>query len=80
MTITKYHRPDTMAEALALLGRKTSATVPLAGGTALDYQSDFSMEVVDLQALNLAVIDQEGPYFTAGSMVTLQSLLASGKI
>jgi CO/xanthine dehydrogenase FAD-binding subunit len=75
MTISQYHRPETMEEALKLLGRKTPFTIPLAGGTSIDHDYKSSFEVVDLQALHLDAIEQDGAHFLAGAMVTLQSLL-----
>ena len=34
MKISEYHRPQTLEEALALLGRTEIVTLPLGGGTS----------------------------------------------
>ena len=49
--IAKYHRPQTLDEALALLSQPN--TFPLGGGTLLSHPKTDSVEVVDLQALGL---------------------------
>jgi CO/xanthine dehydrogenase FAD-binding subunit len=75
--IIEYHRPQTMDEALALLGRTQPISLPLAGGTAIDRTSGHPQAVVDLQALGLDRIDQRGNLLEIGAMVTLQVLLDS---
>jgi CO/xanthine dehydrogenase FAD-binding subunit len=73
--ITAYHRPQTIQEAMALLGRPTPHTVPLGGGTLLSHGSPDAMEVVDLQALDLAQIKELGKDLEIGATATLQALL-----
>jgi CO/xanthine dehydrogenase FAD-binding subunit len=75
--IIEYHRPQTMDEALALLGRAQPISLPLAGGTAIDRASRQPQAVVDLQALGLDHIVQRGNLLEIGAMVTLQTLLDS---
>lgn len=78
--ITSYHRPQTLAEALALLSQP--ATIPLGGGTKINtpqfsgpQTGDFA--VVDLQALGLDKIHKTGNTLEIGATATLQQLLES---
>lgn len=73
--ITAYHRPQTMQEALSLLGRTSPHTVPLGGGTLLAHRKGEPLEVVDLQALGLEVIAVRGKNLEIGATALLQSLL-----
>ena len=73
--ITAYHRPKTMEEALSLLGRTSPHTVPLGGGTLLSHGQPDAVEVVDLQALGLDHISEQGKILEIGAAATLQSLL-----
>ena len=73
--ITAYHRPKTMEEALSLLGRTSPHTVPLGGGTLLSHGQPDAVEVVDLQALGLDHISEQGNILEIGAAATLQSLL-----
>lgn len=73
--IVEYHRPQTLAEAIALLQRAQPQTRPLGGGTALDFKSDRSLAVVDLQSLGLDAIERQGNLLQVGATVTLQELL-----
>ncbi|MCU0509991.1 MAG: FAD binding domain-containing protein [Anaerolineae bacterium] len=59
-THTEYHRPDSLEEALALLGRASPVTRPLAGGTRLSAGSRPPAALVDLAALPLAEIARPG--------------------
>lgn len=72
--ITAYHRPQTLEEALGLLGRPSPQTVPLGGGTLLAHSKAESLEVVDLQALGLDRIVESGKNLEIGATATLQSL------
>jgi len=74
-TIYEYHRPHTMDEALALLARPDIATIPLAGGTAIDRTGPGTLALVDLQALNLDGLSESGANLEMGAMLTLQRLL-----
>ena len=71
--ITNYHRPNTLPEALDLLIRPN--TLPLGGGTLLSQVKTASVEVVDLQALNLNTIQKKGNNLEIGATTTLQELL-----
>lgn len=73
--IVEYHRPQTLAEAVALLQRAQPLTRPLGGGTALDFKSDRPLAVVDLQSLSLDAIERQGNLLQVGATVTLQALL-----
>lgn len=75
--ISEYYRPETMEEAVRLLSRHTPVTVPLGGGTSLNRPGGDALAVVDLQALGLAEIRQEGANLNIGASATLQSLLES---
>ncbi len=74
--IVEYHRPETLEEALALLGRASPPTVPMGGGTVLSAQSQEGVAVVDLQGLGLNAIERQGNLLKIGATTTLQSLLA----
>jgi CO/xanthine dehydrogenase FAD-binding subunit len=71
--ITKYHRPQTLDEALALLSQPN--TFPLGGGTLLSHRQSESIEVIDLQALGLNSIKKNGNNLEIGATATLQGLL-----
>ncbi|HUI90199.1 MAG TPA: FAD binding domain-containing protein [Anaerolineales bacterium] len=71
--ITKYHRPQSLDEALKLLARPN--TLPLGGGTLLSHSKTDSVEVVDLQALGLSSIKKTGNNLDIGATATLQQLL-----
>lgn len=73
--ITAYHRPKTLDEALALLTQPNRT--PLGGGTLLSKPTADTVEAVDLQALNLGTIEQQGNSLKIGATVTLQELLES---
>jgi CO/xanthine dehydrogenase FAD-binding subunit len=74
--ITAYHRPKTLDQALTLL-RQPNRT-PLGGGTLLAHWKSDSVEIVDLQALDLNFIRINGNNLEIGATVTLQQLLESG--
>jgi CO/xanthine dehydrogenase FAD-binding subunit len=75
MTITEYNRPNTLAEALALIQRAQPLTLPLAGGTALVRPDTQAQAVVDLQALGLDQLQVSGNALILGATLTLQALL-----
>ena len=83
--VVSYHRPSSLPDALKLLRRAGVDTRVLAGGTMVNagYQDgDASpIEVVDLQALDLAGIDElsDAPRrsLRVGSMTTLGALAGS---
>ncbi len=76
--ITEYHRPKTLAEALALLARPN--TRPLGGGTTLVRSQDESCAVVDLQELGLNKIHKAGDKLEIGAASSLSLLLESAHI
>ncbi|MDJ0767279.1 MAG: FAD binding domain-containing protein [Ilumatobacter sp.] len=71
--VAAYHRPDTLDEALSLLAE--SNRIPLAGGTVVNADRARPLvEVVDLQALGLAGVDDAGGRLRIGAMTTLDAL------
>jgi len=78
LNVTEYYRPASTAEALQLLKRPGIKTAPLAGGTLLVGQRDDELQaVVDLRALGLNTISEQGSTIHIGAMVTLQALVDS---
>jgi CO/xanthine dehydrogenase FAD-binding subunit len=73
--ITEYHRPQTIEDALELLGRSTPKTLPLAGGTFLNQRRKDEFAVVDLQDLHLNTCRVVGNSLEIGASTTLQELL-----
>jgi CO/xanthine dehydrogenase FAD-binding subunit len=73
--ITEYHRPENLAEALALLQREAPLTFPLAGGSVLSRPSLQPFAVVDLQALGLKTTRLQGNALQMGAALSLQGLL-----
>jgi CO/xanthine dehydrogenase FAD-binding subunit len=73
--IIAYHRPETIEEALELLSRNDPFTVPMGGGTRLNRPSDDEFAVVDLQALGLDKLEQQGQLLFVGATVTIEKLL-----
>jgi len=73
--ITTYHRPQTLEEAIVLISRPDTKTLPLGGGTFLSHSQSESIEVVDLQALGLNQIKKAGNNLEIGGTTTLQHLL-----
>ena len=74
--ISGYHRPSTMADALALLQRTDVATAPLGGGTVLNGVPDsMPDEVVDLQDLELDAISRDGALLRYGATARLQHVV-----
>jgi putative selenate reductase FAD-binding subunit len=73
--ITAYHRPQTLDEALTLLGQPN--TLPLGGGTLLSHATTDSIQAVDLQLLGLDSLTTKGNELVIGATLTLQSLLES---
>jgi len=75
LKLVEYHWAEHIDEALLLLGRLDTKTVPLAGGTyLLGQQDDTIQSVVDLRDLGLAYISEETRYLRIGAMTTLQSI------
>jgi probable selenate reductase FAD-binding subunit len=76
VTITSYHRPVTLDEALALLSRPE--TVVLAGGTSLNAAPTGSPRAaVDLQDLALDGIEQQDDAVRIGATTNLDAVARS---
>jgi carbon-monoxide dehydrogenase medium subunit len=73
-----YHRPATLAEAVALLKKNSETVAPLAGGTYLVPSGATGItEVVDVTRLGLRFIRQEESGLRIGATTTLQELIDS---
>jgi len=73
---TKYHRPSTLEEALALSARADA--VILGGGTTVNAQpGPSSVVLVDLQALDLDRIETDGGWVRLGATTRLQEVVDS---
>lgn len=78
LNLLEYHWAEQIDEALILLSRPDTKTVPLAGGTYLVGLKDDSIQaVVDLRDLELAYISDDGRGIHIGAMTTLQSMVDS---
>ncbi len=77
--ILEYHRPESLAVALALLARTEPVTVPMGGGSVLNRPSTSPLAVVDLQALGLNTLHRRGNKLDIGATLTLQTLLTWGR-
>jgi CO/xanthine dehydrogenase FAD-binding subunit len=76
LNLREYHRPKTLAEALALLRRPGIRTVPIGGGTQVLAEGSREVEaVVDLQDLGLSFVRQEGMWLRIGATTPLQALV-----
>lgn len=76
MPLLEYHRPRSLAEAVALLGRAQ----PLAGGTVLTAGRRRVEAVIDLQDLGLDRMERSDETLELGSGVRLQSLVDSDAV
>lgn len=77
--VKTYHRPQTVAEAVALLSEP--ATAVLAGGTHLVPNSQEIEAVVDLQAVGLDQIENNADgTVTLGAMVRLQDVVDDARV
>lgn len=73
--LAEYYRPQSIAEAVELIGRPGGGTRPLAGGTELNGRVDGSITaVVDLSGLGLDTWQHDGKTLRLGAMVTLRAL------
>jgi CO/xanthine dehydrogenase FAD-binding subunit len=70
-----YHRPQTLAEAMNLMRGGTA----LGGGTRLSREARRLASIVDLQALGLDGIEDQGGEWVLGANVRLQALVESDK-
>ncbi len=74
--VREYHRPTDIDEAIRLLKRPNIHTVPLAGGVTLVGEGRPEVEaVVDLDALGLDFIEEQGSMLRLGAMVRLQAIV-----
>ncbi|MGZ3609677.1 MAG: FAD binding domain-containing protein [Ktedonobacteraceae bacterium] len=75
LNLLEYHWVEDIDDALLLLARSDTKTVPLAGGTYLLGIGDDNIQaVVDLRDLELAYITEDAKGIHIGSMTTLQSM------
>src|SRR5260221_6206104 len=73
--LVEYHWAEHIDDALLLLGRLDTKTVPLAGGTYLLGTHDKNVQaVVDLRDLGLAYITENVQHVRIGSMTPLQRI------
>ncbi|HEX4208491.1 MAG TPA: FAD binding domain-containing protein [Ktedonobacteraceae bacterium] len=76
LKLVEYHWAEHIDDALLLLARLDTRTVPLAGGTHLLGLQDESIEaVVDLRDLDLATISETPQGLHIGAMATLQDMV-----
>jgi CO/xanthine dehydrogenase FAD-binding subunit len=74
--LAEYHWVEHIDDALLLLGRLDTRTVPLAGGTyLLGLSNDSIQAVVDLRDLPLNYISEDQQGIHIGAMTTLQTLV-----
>lgn len=84
--LSEYHKPTTIAEALALLGRADVSLLPLAGGTRLVGQMETRQQrhvdgVVDLADLGLDFIEvTEDSALRIGATTVLADLVAHPQV
>ncbi len=75
LKLAEYHWAERIDDALLLLARLDTKTVPLAGGTYLLGLHDESIQaVVDLRDLDLAYVSEDGQGMHIGAMTTLQQM------
>ena len=75
LNLLEYHWVEDIDDALLLLARSDTKTVPLAGGTyLLGLDDDNIQAVVDLRDLELAYITEDAKGIHLGSMTTLQTM------
>jgi CO/xanthine dehydrogenase FAD-binding subunit len=78
--IVEYHCPNSIEEALSLLGRTEPITRPLGGGAIVSRSGPNPYAVVDLQKLGLDKIERQGNQLVIGAAATLQSLYDNADI
>jgi|ERR1019366_3912171 CO/xanthine dehydrogenase FAD-binding subunit len=75
LKLVEYHWAESIEDALLLLARLDTRTVPLAGGTyLLGLQDDSIQAVVALRDLELAYFSEDTRYLHIGAMTTLQNM------
>jgi len=76
VTISDYHRPSTLSEAVALVGQADFNRVVVGGGTVIGGMGlPSGTEVVDLQAAVAATIEQVGDRAVMGAMARIQDVI-----
>ena len=76
-TITSYHRPASLDEAVSLLSRADATTTVIAGGTALNtVELPPGTEVVDIQDVVGTTIRREGDRVVFDAMARLADVIA----
>lgn len=76
LNLLEYHWAETIDDALMLLSRVGTRTVPLAGGTyLLGLQDEEIQAVVDLRDLELSSISEDAKGVHIGAMTTLQNMV-----
>src|SRR5437764_10974868 len=75
LNLLEYHWVEDIDDALLLLARTDTKTVPLAGGTyLLGLEDDNIQAVVDLRDLELAYLTEDAKGIHIGAMTTLQTM------
>ena len=78
INLLEYHWAENIDDALLLLARGDTKTLPLAGGTyLLGLQDDSIQAVVDLRDLELVYISEDARGVHIGAMTTLQAMVDS---
>jgi CO/xanthine dehydrogenase FAD-binding subunit len=73
--LVEYYWAESIEDALLLLARIDTKTVPLAGGTyLLGLQDDTIQAVIDLRDLELAYFSEDTRHLHIGAMTTLQQM------
>jgi CO/xanthine dehydrogenase FAD-binding subunit len=80
ITSLEYHRPESLEAALALLGRNSPSTRPLAGGTGLRAAEKRPEAVVDLAQLPLSGVEARETVWRIGATTTLEALAAAAEL
>ena len=76
LNLLEYYWVEDIDDALILLSRADTKTVPLAGGTyLLGYDDERIQAVVDLRDLDLAYIREDARGMHIGAMTTLQAMV-----
>lgn len=75
LNLLEYHWVEDIDDALLLLSRTDTKTVPLAGGTyLLGLEDDSIQAVIDLRDLELSYITEDAKGIHIGAMTTLQTM------
>ena len=81
INLLEYHWAENIDEALLLLNRSDTKTLPLAGGTyLLGMQDDSVQAVVDLRDLELVYVSADARGVHIGAMTTLQAMVDSPEL